>query len=147
MTPGTVDAGMAEEEEEGEEGEGEGEGEGEEEGIWVWLLQVCILANHLNGKDTHIRRLVVFGPKSGAGGGGEQNGLKRGATSVLTNVGASQRSRFEQAANGNGGDITLAQLLSVQRQAEGHEGRESEDGDGASDVQRRSALNLFGNIR
>ncbi|WFD31324.1 hypothetical protein MSPP1_002358 [Malassezia sp. CBS 17886] len=30
--------------------------------IDVFVLQVCILGNHLNGKDTHIRGLRVFGP-------------------------------------------------------------------------------------
>ena len=30
--------------------------------IEVFVLQVCILGNHLNGKDTHIRCLKVFGP-------------------------------------------------------------------------------------
>lgn len=28
----------------------------------VFVLQVCILGNHLNGKDTHIRGMKVFGP-------------------------------------------------------------------------------------
>ena len=32
------------------------------DGIWVWLVQVCVLANHLNGKDTHIRRMIIWGP-------------------------------------------------------------------------------------
>ena len=30
--------------------------------IHVFLLQICVLGNHLNGKDTHIRALKVFGP-------------------------------------------------------------------------------------
>ncbi|WFD36014.1 hypothetical protein MCUN1_002885 [Malassezia cuniculi] len=30
--------------------------------ISVFLVQVCILGNHLNGKDTHIRSLRIFGP-------------------------------------------------------------------------------------
>lgn len=32
------------------------------EPIEVFVLQVCILSNHLNGKDTHIRGMKVFGP-------------------------------------------------------------------------------------
>jgi len=27
------------------------------------MLQICILANHLNGKDTHVRGIKVFSPK------------------------------------------------------------------------------------
>jgi len=34
--------------------------------IDAFLLQVCVLGNHLNGKDTHVRALRVFGPASGA---------------------------------------------------------------------------------
>lgn len=30
--------------------------------IDVFVLQVCILGNHLNGKDTHIRCIKIFGP-------------------------------------------------------------------------------------
>ncbi|WFD06834.1 hypothetical protein MVES1_002188 [Malassezia vespertilionis] len=32
--------------------------------IDVFVLQICILGNHLNGKDTHIRSMKVFGPSS-----------------------------------------------------------------------------------
>ena len=31
--------------------------------IRVFLLQLCILANHQNGRDTHIRQIKVFEPK------------------------------------------------------------------------------------
>lgn len=34
------------------------------EPIYAYLLQVAILANHLNGKDTHVRGLKVWGPAS-----------------------------------------------------------------------------------
>ena len=30
--------------------------------IDVFQLQVCVLGNHLNGKDTHMRSVRVFGP-------------------------------------------------------------------------------------
>ncbi|KAE8251963.1 hypothetical protein A4X13_0g3771 [Tilletia indica] len=30
--------------------------------IHAWLLQICILGNHLNGKDTHVRGIYIFGP-------------------------------------------------------------------------------------
>lgn len=30
--------------------------------IEVFVLQICVLGNHLNGKDTHIRCMKVFGP-------------------------------------------------------------------------------------
>jgi len=30
--------------------------------IHAWLLQICIIGNHLNGKDTHVRGIYVFGP-------------------------------------------------------------------------------------
>lgn len=29
----------------------------------VWILQVAVLANHQNGRDTHIRQMQVFGPR------------------------------------------------------------------------------------
>lgn len=32
--------------------------------ISVWVLQISILANQQNGKDTHIRSCLVWGPKS-----------------------------------------------------------------------------------
>ncbi|KDN52734.1 APC10-domain-containing protein [Tilletiaria anomala UBC 951] len=32
--------------------------------IWVYHLQICIYSNHLNGKDTHLRSIRVFGPPS-----------------------------------------------------------------------------------
>lgn len=31
--------------------------------LFVYVLQVVIAANHQNGKDTHVRGLVVLGPK------------------------------------------------------------------------------------
>lgn len=31
--------------------------------IPAFLLQIVIIANHLNGKDTHVRGLKVWGPK------------------------------------------------------------------------------------
>ncbi|KAL4401986.1 anaphase-promoting complex protein [Malassezia pachydermatis] len=30
--------------------------------IDIFVLQICILGNHLNGKDTHIRCIKIFGP-------------------------------------------------------------------------------------
>ncbi|EPQ29065.1 uncharacterized protein PFL1_03354 [Pseudozyma flocculosa PF-1] len=48
-----------------DEGEGGGTGRGKREGIWCWIVQVCVLANHLNGKDTHVRRCVIWGPPEG----------------------------------------------------------------------------------
>lgn len=160
MTPGgAVDSVVNEEDEDGEgeedevneeeaAGEEDGEvGEGGGEGIRVWLLQVCILANHLNGKDTHIRRLIVFGPKSGAGTtGNASNGIKRGPTTGLANPLPTNRSRSALTPGANGGDVTLAQLLSLQGQAQ--DGTEGDDDDeDATSPPRRSRLSLFGNIR
>ncbi len=90
-----------------EDGDGEEEEDGGE-GIRVWLLQVCILANHLNGKDTHIRRLIVFGPKPNVATGaigGLQNRLKRGplANMVPTSAPANRPRNAQATANGGGG--------------------------------------------
>ena len=29
----------------------------------VWLIQVCILLNHQNGKDTHVRKIRLYTPR------------------------------------------------------------------------------------
>jgi anaphase-promoting complex subunit 10 len=34
------------------------------------VLQVAVLANHQNGRDTHVRQALLFGPRSGGGSGG-----------------------------------------------------------------------------
>lgn len=137
------DEGLAEDGDEDAEGEGGGGGEG----IRVWLLQVCILANHLNGKDTHIRRLIVFGPKSSANGAAD-NRLKRGPTSSMAYQMPAPKNRAALTFGASGGNVTLAQLLSLQGQAgAAGEGGDGEEGSGAASPPRRSGLNLFGNIR
>ncbi|TKY90912.1 hypothetical protein EX895_000910 [Sporisorium graminicola] len=177
MTPGSVDAAMNEEDEEGEDGDADvddgeevgadkmdslggkadegdsdddDEATGGAEGIRVWLIQVCILANHLNGKDTHIRRLVVFGPKStNTPGNPRYQGLKRGpAHSSLEQAMPPPKARGASApsAAANGQHVTLAQLLSLQGASDGT-ADETDDESAAGSVQRRSGLNLFGNIR
>lgn len=166
MTPGTVDAVINEEDEENEDGDEEHEGketvtrreeevedEDEDEdggtggeGIWVWLLQVCILANHLNGKDTHIRRLVVFGPKLGSSTNGADGRLKRGPLSSLAGS-ASAKARTGPKTSVNGHNVTLAHLLSLQHYRSEDDGGEAEDASEASPITPRSALNLFGKIR
>ncbi|CDU23311.1 related to anaphase promoting complex subunit 10 [Sporisorium scitamineum] len=175
MTPGSVDAATNEEdaEERGEDEEdddvqdagmdvvnglvGRGndgdsddeEEEGGTEGIRVWLIQVCILANHLNGKDTHIRRLVVFGPKANnATSNPYYRGIKRGPANSLAQSMPPHKTRGGpgSSANANGNHVTLAQLLSLQG-ASNARADEAEDGSAASSVHRRSGLNLFGNIR
>ncbi|PWN28117.1 galactose-binding like protein, partial [Jaminaea rosea] len=30
--------------------------------IWTWMIQISVLANHQNGKDTHVRGCLVWGP-------------------------------------------------------------------------------------
>ncbi|ETS63926.1 hypothetical protein PaG_02255 [Moesziomyces aphidis] len=161
MTPGTVDAATEEEDEERDEADGENEqtnGEGEEggsdeedeqDGIRLWLLQVCILANHLNGKDTHIRRIVVFGPKTSptaSTGKGTAGALKR-IRDVSLDATANSRSKSRTAVGNNGSDVTLAQLLSLQTQADAQGAEEAANADAAPTPPRRSALNLFGSIR
>ncbi|GAA5865986.1 hypothetical protein JCM3774_005549 [Rhodotorula dairenensis] len=37
---------------------------GEEEPLRAHLIQVAVLANHMNGKDTHVRGIKVFAPRS-----------------------------------------------------------------------------------
>lgn len=49
-----------------------GHNQGPLQSISVWVLQIAILANQQNGKDTHIRGCLVWGPKRGKGGGGEE---------------------------------------------------------------------------
>ncbi|SNX84080.1 related to anaphase promoting complex subunit 10 [Melanopsichium pennsylvanicum] len=131
-----------------EEEEGDDD-EGEREGIRVWLIQVCILANHLNGKDTHIRRLIVFGPKAGTSTIHQgPNLLKRGPTNKLTKSVATSRARGAQTSIPRGPNVTLAQLLSIQRQTAGGAEDGTDDADGeVAPPWRTSALNLFGNIR
>ena len=29
----------------------------------VWLVQICILLNHQNGKDTHVRKIRLYAPR------------------------------------------------------------------------------------
>ncbi|GAC99435.1 potential anaphase-promoting complex processivity factor [Pseudozyma hubeiensis SY62] len=174
MTPGSVDAVTVEEEEDGVEGEEEdlteagGDGakagggpgdegddddddeEGESEGIKVWLIQICILANHLNGKDTHIRRLVVFGPKQSHAI--SSHGTKRGATNGLAHstIPPPLRPQNGQASYGRAQNVTLAQLLSLQSAASTEDRNDEVDDDDDSAAGaglRRSGLNLFGNIR
>jgi len=31
--------------------------------IWAYVLQVIVIANHMSGKDTHVRGLRVLGPE------------------------------------------------------------------------------------
>ena len=31
--------------------------------LHTFMLQICILANHQNGRDTHIRQIDVYGPR------------------------------------------------------------------------------------
>lgn len=166
MTPTSVDALACEEDEEqqqedeeGDEGEEEREGEGSEEGkgdgdedgegeggegIKVWLLQVCILANHLNGKDTHIRRIIVFGPKTSSTADTAFNPLKRKPLAGISEQVPASKSHT------NGPEFTLAQLLALQTQGQAAAAAEGEpegsSGD-ASPPTHRSALNLFGSIR
>ncbi len=161
MTMGSVDA-VTSEEDEVEDGEGEGTGAGGEarrnveegedddegegsEGIRVWLLQVCILANHLNGKDTHIRRLVVFGPKASHTPANNPTGLKRGAANGLTRSIPAPGARGALSTSANGQNVTLAQLLALQSAADDGAGEEGEGEEGGP--ARRTGLSLFGNIR
>lgn len=158
MTMGSVDASANEEDEDAQEGDADGAeakgevGDDEEEdagdGIRVWLIQVCILANHLNGKDTHIRRLVVFGPKTQGATAGSSAGIKRGPANGLAYAMPPAKTRTPLSASGNGQDVTLAQLLSIQSAAREEEEAQGEEEQGAVGAPaRRSGLNLFGNIR
>lgn len=165
MTPGSVDAVTAEEDEEadgedgqddatqesapaGPAGERDDDDQGESQGIRVWLIQVCILANHLNGKDTHIRRLIVFGPQPSDVP--NPQGLKR-PTNGLTHsmlLPPQVRLRNEQASSGHSPNVTLAQLLSLQNAASVDvQDDQAGDESAAGAVLRRTGLNLFGNIR
>ena len=31
----------------------------------AWLLQLAVVSNHQNGRDTHVRQIKVFGPRQG----------------------------------------------------------------------------------
>ena len=31
----------------------------------TWLLQLAVISNHQNGRDTHIRQIRVYGPRQG----------------------------------------------------------------------------------
>ena len=32
--------------------------------IWAFILDIVVIANHQSGRDTHIRQLRVFGPRT-----------------------------------------------------------------------------------
>jgi hypothetical protein len=36
----------------------------------AYLLQLAVLSNHQNGRDTHVREAKVYAPRAGSGGGG-----------------------------------------------------------------------------
>uniref|UniRef100_A0A453A0D4 DOC domain-containing protein n=1 Tax=Aegilops tauschii subsp. strangulata TaxID=200361 RepID=A0A453A0D4_AEGTS len=31
--------------------------------IHTFMLQIAVLANHLNGRDTHVRQIKIYGPR------------------------------------------------------------------------------------
>ena len=47
--------------------------DGEAAGLRAYLVQLVVLTNHQNGRDTHVRQVKIFGPRKcapkGAGGG------------------------------------------------------------------------------
>lgn len=52
------------------------------EPIWTWMIQISVLANHQNGKDTHVRGCLVWGPKEGQGQGQGLGGASEPVTSI-----------------------------------------------------------------
>ena len=38
-------------------------GESPDEGLRAYLVQLAVLSNHQNGRDTHVRQLKIFGPR------------------------------------------------------------------------------------
>ena len=40
----------------------------------AYLLQLAVLSNHQNGRDTHVREAKIYAPRAGSGGGGGGNG-------------------------------------------------------------------------
>ncbi|KAN0060278.1 hypothetical protein ACQY0O_007607 [Thecaphora frezii] len=87
------------------------------EGIACWSLQVCVLANHLNGKDTHVRRCVVWGPK-----GEDQERTKktwrgiRQAEMVVARTLQGQGAQEQEEAQGEVEDVLFASEQGPQRQ-------------------------------
>lgn len=130
------------------------------EGIHVWMIQLCVLANHLNGKDTHIRRIMVFGPNDA---GHDFGSTKRAAADPLHSAHLRRRpdmsDRSDEAQTRlyqetlPAGDAETAQINSapqnvtvglaelLTRRNQRNENADGEHGSG------RSTLNLFGNIR
>jgi len=39
---------------------------GQKETLRAFFLQICVVSMHQNGRDTHVRQVKVFGPRSGA---------------------------------------------------------------------------------
>lgn len=132
------------------------------EGIHVWMIQICVLANHLNGKDTHIRRIMVFGPNDGPQTRFAES-AKRTATDTIEPAQAKHRADAD-----NGGEEAQTRLyqdavpLPTSSNAEPNHaahnvtfgladllGRRSENTAAQDDETRpsRRTLNLFGNIR
>lgn len=31
--------------------------------VYTFMLQIAVLSNHLNGRDTHVRQIKVYGPQ------------------------------------------------------------------------------------
>jgi len=53
---------------------GEGAATRERPPILAAVLQVAVTGNHQNGRDTHVRQVLLFGPGGGGGGSGGAGG-------------------------------------------------------------------------
>lgn len=73
----------------------------------MWVVQIAILANQQNGKDTHIRSCLIWGPREGAGtdargvtGRGEVEGVNEDEEEV----------EEEDEGEGQGGKVSVGEL-------------------------------------
>lgn len=96
----------------GLDGEGNGNGNGmrKEKGVWCHLVEVRVLENHQNGKDTHVRGIQIFsladetGVRRGIGAGG--TGMESEDVSMDEDSDGDVVKR-EEGANGRGRGMSL----------------------------------------
>jgi len=86
--------------------------------IEVFVLQVCILGNHLNGKDTHIRCLKVFGPPgTGVRQGTQDLSMSQTVMSKRLVQQGMQTEAFRRQAERVGYDRALSQLERIMQKS------------------------------
>lgn len=90
------------------------DGGGKEKGIWCHRVEVRVLENHQNGKDTHVRGIQIFsladekGVKRGVWGGEEEEGTESGDVSM-----DEDREGDGGGGGGGGGEVAVGKGKSL----------------------------------